>query len=45
MGLKLGAGKKRQAKDPWWKRRIEKSEGRARGDECQHIFEEQDPGW
>ena len=25
LGLKLGAGKKRQAKDPWWKRRIEKS--------------------
>ena len=25
LGLKLGAGKRRQAKDPWWKRRIEKS--------------------
>ena len=25
LGLKLGAGKKKQAKDPWWKRRIEKS--------------------
>ena len=25
LGLKLGAGKRKQAKDPWWKRRIEKS--------------------
>ena len=25
LGLKVGAGKKKQAKDPWWKTRIEKS--------------------